>query len=232
MNRRPLEDRVAAVTALDDPVRRALFALVSTSELPISRDDAASALSLARSTAAFHLDRLVEAGLLGVEFKRLGTRSGPGAGRPSKLYHRLESELAVSVPDRRYDLAAEIMASAIDESAGSGMPVTEALAVAARETGQRMGEAADSLEHVLEETGYEPHPDGAGGWDFANCPFHQLSRTHTATMCGINGRFLVGVLEGAADSGHRIEPTPPGSRCCARIASIAEIPENIQTTSS
>ncbi|MET1043619.1 MAG: helix-turn-helix domain-containing protein [Microbacteriaceae bacterium] len=232
MKRRPLEDRVAAITALDDPVRRALFAIVAAAEHPVSRDDAASALNLARSTAAFHLDRLVDVGLLGVEFRRLGTKSGPGAGRPSKLYHRVESELAVSVPDRRYDLAAEIMASAIDESAGSGAPVTEALDHAAREAGRRMGAAAPTIETVLEQTGYQPQPDGAGGWDFANCPFHQLARTHTATICGINGRFLAGVLDGAADHGHRIEPPLPGSRCCARLAATPETTENVQTTFS
>ena len=92
MEQRPLADRVAAVSALDEPIRRALFDHVSRADSPVSRDDAADALGLARSTAAFHLDRLAEEGLLAVEFRRLTGRTGPGSGRPTKLYRRAAGE--------------------------------------------------------------------------------------------------------------------------------------------
>lgn len=218
MTRLPLTQRVAAITALDDPVRRAVYEFVSAADGPLSRDDVTTALKLPRSTAAYHLDRLAENGLVAVQFKRLGDKSGPGAGRPSKLYVRAHTELSVSVPDRRYELAGEIMATAIEESTRTGGPIEETLHRVARETGAAMGEASGTLERVLTDTGYEPRADDNGGYDFDNCPFHQLARSHTETICSLNGQFLDGALAGAQDFEHCVEPPKPGARCCARIA--------------
>jgi len=100
---------------------------------PVSREDAAGALDMSRELAAFHLDRLVEAGLLEPEYRRRTGRSGPGAGRPATLYRRVSCEVAVSLPPRRYDLAADLMATALDRLAdGSG---AEVAADVARERG-------------------------------------------------------------------------------------------------
>src|SRR3954465_4235620 len=85
------EDRsaqVAAVAALAEPTRRRLYEYVVRRPHPVSRDDVAGALGLPRPTAAFHLDRLVADGLLDVHYERRTGRTGPGAGRPAKLYRR------------------------------------------------------------------------------------------------------------------------------------------------
>jgi predicted ArsR family transcriptional regulator len=117
-----LADRVAAVSALDEPIRRALFAHVSRNDSPVSRDEAAEALGLARSTDAFHLDRLAAEGLLAVELKRLTGRTGPGSGRRAKLYRRAAGEVVVSVPERLYDLVGQLLLTAIEESIQTGEP--------------------------------------------------------------------------------------------------------------
>src|SRR5918994_4533132 len=117
MEQRPLADRVAAVSALDEPIRRALFDHVSRSGAPVSRDEAAEALGLARSTAAFHLDRLAEEGLLAVEFRRLTGRTGPGSGRPAKLYRRGTGGIAGTIPGRHYDFPGPPLLTAIEEAA-------------------------------------------------------------------------------------------------------------------
>jgi len=174
---------VAALSALDEPIRRALFDHVSRSAAPVSRDEAAAALGLARSTAAFHLDRLAAEGLLVVEFRRLTGRTGPGAGRPSKLYRRAAAEVAVTVPERRYDLAGQLALAAIEESARTGEPAGEALLRIAGDTGRALGSDAGSLEKVLEDHGFEPRPDGAGGIVLGNCPFHRLAQQHTEIVC-------------------------------------------------
>src|ERR671917_43859 len=96
MTLRPLPDRVAALAALNDPARRAVFDLVARAATAVSRDAAADALGVSRRVAAFHLDRLAEQGLLVVEYRRPPGRTGPGAGRPAKLYRRIEGEVAVS----------------------------------------------------------------------------------------------------------------------------------------
>src|SRR5215469_9684003 len=106
---------LASVSSLEDPVRRRLYDIVSARPEPVSRDDAAAAAGIGRPLAAYHLDKLVESGLLAVTYQRLTERSGPGAGRPAKLYARSDREFAVSVPPRDYELAAQILVQALAE---------------------------------------------------------------------------------------------------------------------
>ena len=86
------EAGVAAVAALAEPARRALYAFVSGQDEPVSREQAAAGAGVARHVAKFHLDKLVEDGLLDFEFRRPPGRRGPGAGRPAKVYRRSERE--------------------------------------------------------------------------------------------------------------------------------------------
>jgi predicted ArsR family transcriptional regulator len=220
VEQRPLADRVAAVSALDEPVRRALFDYVGGAGSPVSRDQAALALGLARSTAVFHLDRLVEQGLLAVQFKRLTGRTGPGAGRPSKLYTRAGGEVSVTVPERRYDLAAQLFLAAIEESARTGEPAGQVLLRLAGETGRAIGAAAGSLQKVLQDQGFEPRPDGAGGVVLGNCPFHRLAQQHTQTVCQLNLELLRGAAEGSHESPHTLELDPGEGRCCVRVLPV------------
>ena len=216
MEERTLADRVAAVSALEEPLRRALLDYVSRSDAPVSRDDVAEAFGLARSTAVFHLDRLAEAGLLAVEFRRLAGRTGPGAGRPSKLYTKAAGEVAVTVPERRYDVAGDLLLAAIEESARTGAAVKEALRHTAEQAGRRLASGDRSLEQILEDQGFEPRPDGDGGLVLGNCPFHRLARQHTEIVCQLN----LDVLRAAADAvgdRHRTMILDPGTgRCCVR----------------
>ena len=130
-----LDERITGVAALADPVRRQVYLYVAAQDDPVSRDDVAAGVGVARHTAKFHLDRLVADGLLDVAFRRLTGRSGPGAGRPSKVYRRAPHDVAVSLPERHYDLAGELMAVAIDRSAADGTPVLDALHAAAEARG-------------------------------------------------------------------------------------------------
>lgn len=216
MEQRPLADRVAAVSALDEPVRRALFDLVARRETPLSRDEAAEALGLARSTAAFHLDRLVDEGLLAVEFRRLTGRTGPGAGRPSKLYVRAAGEVTVTVPERHYDFAGHLLLAAIEESSRTGAAVGEALRRTAEQAGRELAAAGGSLEKILEDHGFEPRPDGSGGLLLGNCPFHRLAQRHTEIVCHLNLDLLRAAAEGSGDRRHTVVLDPGPGRCCVR----------------
>jgi predicted ArsR family transcriptional regulator len=216
MEKRPLADRVAAVSALDEPVRRALLDYVSRSDAPVSRDDAAEAFGLARSTAAFHLDRLAEAGLLAVEFRRLAGRTGPGAGRPSKLYTKAAGEVAVTVPERRYDFAGHLLLAAIEESTRTGETMREALRRTAEQAGRTLASGGEPLERILEDQGFEPRPDGHGGLVLGNCPFHRLARQHTEIVCHLNLELLRGAADGSGDRRHTMVLDPGMGRCCVR----------------
>ncbi len=121
--------------------RRQLFELVSCSDGAVGRDEAALAVDLPRSTASFHLDRLVKDGLLSVEFHKPAGEAGPGSGRPAKMYRTVEPEVGAFVPDRNYDLAGELLAAAIEKSTPGGEPVREALlATSAKPAGPRRRE--------------------------------------------------------------------------------------------
>ena len=123
--------------ALADPVRRELYRWVVAQAEPVSRDQAASGAGVPRHTAKFHLDRLVADGLLETEFRRLTGRRGPGAGRPAKLYRRSARQVSLTLPPRQYELAAQIMAAALD---GGGNP--EALHDRGRRGGAPGGQRA------------------------------------------------------------------------------------------
>ncbi len=230
MSDAPFVDRVHGVAALDHPVTQSVYRLLAERG-ELSRDGAAEALDLARSVAAFHLDKLVDAGLAEVRFERLTGRSGPGAGRTAKVYRRSDNEIGVSLPERRYDLAGGLLAEAVERSSDEGVPVATALRRAATETGRRIGEAArvaagrragrakrrDALVGALEQHGYEPHLRG-GEIVLTNCPFHALAEEHRDLVCGMNIELLSGVIDGAGGADvleARLAPQP--GYCCVRM---------------
>lgn len=210
-------ERLRAVASLGDPLRKRLFELVRDSAGAVSRDECAAALGLPKSTIRAQLDRLVEEKLLLVEFRKMGAKSGPGSGRPTKLYTAARSEISASVPPRHYDLAACLLAAAVQRSIDSGEDIQRSLSEVAFEEGKRMGAEAGNIHQLLANTGYSPEPDGDGGTIMANCPFHELSKEHTGVVCSLNGSLLSGALEGCADSCHNLEPDSEISHCCARL---------------
>jgi predicted ArsR family transcriptional regulator len=214
---RSLPDRVAALAALDDPVRKAVFDLVAGSAEPVGRDAAAEALGVSRRIAALHLDRLAEQGLLEFEFRRPPGRGGPGAGRPAKLYRRADDEVAVSVPERHYDVMGELLAAAVSDSIATGVAVRKVLSRTAYDAGRSIGARVGDLESALVEAGYEPRRDDAGAVDLHNCPFHRLARQYTELVCGVNLDLLRGVAGGAGDDADRAVLDPRPGRCCVRL---------------
>jgi predicted ArsR family transcriptional regulator len=221
VDRSTLPRRLAALATLVDPVRRSLYELVVRSPTPVGRDEAAQALGLSRRTAALHLDRLAEEGLLDVEYRRLSGRTGPGAGRPSKLYSRPAAEIAVHLPQRRYDLAAQLLATAVEASADSGEPVQEVLSRLAADTGRSVGVEAHTFDEALEEFGFEPRTDDKGGMTLANCPFHTLARDHTALVCGLNLELMRGIADGVPGRTREVVLDPGEGRCCVRVMPAA-----------
>lgn len=208
-------DGLSGLTALADPARRRLYEIVAASDDPVTRDEAASAAGISRTLAAYHLDRLVEAGLCAASYARPEGVGGPGAGRPAKRYSRVQQERIVSVPPRNYELLADLLASALDED-GDGA-VQRALLRAAAAEGRAVSSAHEDLLAVLRARGYEPALLPDGDIDLRNCPFHRLSSTHTELVCGLNHAMLGGVLEGRGEDPARAELCPREGRCCVVI---------------
>jgi predicted ArsR family transcriptional regulator len=209
---------VAAVSALDDPIRRHLYEYVAEQDTPISRDDAAAAVGIGRTLAAYHLDRLVAADLLVVSYQRPAGRGGPGAGRPAKLYTRTAGEMVVSVPPRDYELLAGLLVSSIEQDTGGA--VRAALNDAARDAGRRAArEAGGDSMIALRNCGYLPQPDGDGCISLRNCPFHSVAKDHLEVVCALNLELVAGVIEGSLNSDLRVELNPRPGRCCVVVHS-------------
>jgi predicted ArsR family transcriptional regulator len=224
------DTRVAGIAALHEPLRRQLYGYVVAQPEPVNRDQAAAGTGVARHVAKFHLDKLVDDGLLEVEYRRASGRSGPGAGRPAKFYRRTAGEISVSLPERHYELAGRLLARAIVEAERDGVAVSESLRDAAHETGRELGERVGvqagsrpsrtkllaATTDVLREAGYEPRTD-ADGVTLVNCPFHVLAQEYTDLVCGMNLDVMTGMVEQVegSDLEPRLEPTP--GQCCVRL---------------
>ena len=216
-------DAVEAAAALAEPTRRRLYELVVRAGRPVGRDEAAHVLDLPRQTAAFHLDRLADEGLLDVRFERRSGRVGPGAGRPAKLYVRSGREVSVQLPDRRYDLAGLLLAAAMEEAQSSREPPRQVLERHARTLGNDLGaEAAGEgrpVAEVLEDLGFEPAEEG-GEVVLRNCPFHELARQHAELVCGMNVHLLGGVLAGIGETRMTARLAPAAGHCCVRLSPV------------
>lgn len=237
------DDRIASVALLAEPNRQRLYDLVIASGEPVGRDDAAVALGMSRELAAFHLDRLVDAGLLETERRRRGTRSGPGAGRPAKLYRRARRDIAISLPPRRYDLAASLMATTLD--AFDGASGAEELAKVAHDRGAATGDDArrkagprpdrrrslTALLEILTAAGFEPQVEAPSGTvRLRNCPYDALATDHRDLTCGMNLAWAQGVVDGwGAPATVELDPAP--GRCCVAFHTELE-PDDRRSTAA
>ena len=232
---------LASLSSLDDPLRRRLYEVVTSQPGPVSRDEAASAAGIGRALAVYHLDKLVESGLLTASYQRPPGRSGPGAGRPAKMYARSDREFAVTVPPREYELAARLLVQAVEADPSNRSRA--ALAEAARRFGTELGSAfrpspADrdaggrdaagpeaagpeaggrDVKGVLTQQGYEPCCGADGVIRLRNCPFHQLAEQHRELVCGMNLALVEGLVEGLGADGWHPALDPRPGQCCVAI---------------
>jgi predicted ArsR family transcriptional regulator len=212
----PLDDDINCLCVLEDPVRRAVYRAVREAGEPVTRAEAGERAGISTRLATFHLEKLVAEGFVAATSERAG--GAPSMGRPAKRYSPTDLELEVSIPPRRYDLVADILASILgqvtDRTALSG----DIDAVAA-EYGQRIGRrvgrrlAEDRLMVALRALGYEPSVRG-GSIILRNCPFRRAAEAQPEVVCQVNHAFVGGVLAGLGTrSRASVLDREPG-RCC------------------
>lgn len=220
-----------AVGALEDDLRRELYLFVRTKGSPVTREEAAEAVGISRKLAAFHLDKLVERGLLTFSYARPAGRGGRGAGRPAKVYVPSEREIEVSIPERRYDLLGSVLLRAL-RSKRDGERGDAAARRAARETGEEIGRtearrrrlaapgperAMSAAVQILEERGYEPYRQSDGCVRVRSCPFHALAEQDRDLVCGLNQRLIGGVVHGLGNDSVDVVFDPVPGQCCVRL---------------
>jgi predicted ArsR family transcriptional regulator len=222
---------LAAVALLAEPVRQRLYSYLRERHEPVGREDAARHAGIAVKLAAFHLDRMAEAGLLEVEYRRLSGRVGPGAGRPAKLYSVSPRSISIDIPQTRYALAASMMATALSD-VFSGSDGADKLQEVATKVGESLGAdirgqvrtnraRREGVRQKLEQLGYDPQSQKSGELSLRNCIFSELSVSHRDLVCGMNAAFVRGLLEGACVRSSRVEgrtAEPPS--CCVNITGL------------
>ncbi|MER5885317.1 helix-turn-helix domain-containing protein [Streptomyces sp. NPDC001941] len=220
---------IDAIAALQDPVRRRLYEYVAAQGREVGRNEAAEAAGVARTLAAHHLDKLTDAGLLESGSRRLTGRSGPGAGRPAKVYTRSRDERSFSLPARDYRTAAELLAETA-EAAG----LDAELRAAARRRGEALRASAapcadlDRAAELLAARGYEPHREesadtGMPAVRLRNCPFHAVAESHPPLVCGMNLALLEGLLGTDGPVRARMDARP--GECCVVVEPV-EVSKN------
>jgi predicted ArsR family transcriptional regulator len=230
MDTRDLDQQLTGLAGLGDPLRRALYRHVAERGIPVSRDDAAHAVGISRPLAAYHLDKLVDDGLLEARYQRRGGRRGPGAGRPAKHYVRAERQIELSLPARDYAGLAELLAGAV-EADPSGT-AQAALNRAAAALGAKLGAeaatlvAADAdpaqvlaaLRQALTARGYEPYDEADGTIRLRNCPFDRIAAHHRELVCGANLAMVKGLTDQlGGDQPVRAVLDPQPGRCCVAL---------------
>lgn len=216
---------------LAEPTRRRVYDVVRAAPAAVTREEAADAASINARLAAFHLDRLAEAGLLDVHYARPPGRSGPGAGRPAKRYAPATCELQVSVPPRRYNLVARILAAAVASSPKNA-------AVAAEEWAGEEGRCAGAphrpvrrpsratalaaVQQALSALGFEPRLEESK-LRLRNCPFHDVVDVAPKLVCSLNHELVTGIIEGAGCE-QQLAAFPDGvlPDCCVTVAAAAK----------
>jgi predicted ArsR family transcriptional regulator len=233
MARAHLERELDALASLREPTRRRLYEYVERQPRAVSRGEAAAAVGVSRVLAAFHLDKLVRAGLLKTEYRRLSGRRGPGAGRTSKLYRRSRHQFQLSVPRRNHQLLARLL---VESFASEMLPSPDG--EPARRYGRSLGMRARGrirppadgdrllrcVEDVLESLGFGPYRAASGDVRLRNCPFDPLSRRFTPVVCGVAQAVVTGVAEGVGAEQLRVGRDEQPDRCCVVLNPAVDSP--------
>jgi predicted ArsR family transcriptional regulator len=222
-------DAVRAVAALDDAQRTRLYRAVREAGAPVTREEAARQVGISRKLAAFHLDRLVDAGLLEASYDR--PADAPARiGRAPKQYRASDVEVEISVPERHYDVVGEILIDALAVSRPDETP-TEAVDRVAYERGYQLGadaratrrlgrlgpeRATTVLVELLAGLGFEP-ASATGRVVQRNCPFHRLAQRSPTLVCGMNRGLVEGMLDGLGTSRLTAVLGPAKGRCCVVV---------------
>ena len=226
MNSNDVDQQLTGLAGLGDPIRRALYRHVAERGVPVSRDAAAAAVGISRPLAAYHLDKLVDDGLLEPRYRRRSGRRGPGAGRPAKHYVRADRQLELSLPARDYGALAELLAGAVeaDPSGAAKIAFQRAAATLGAEVGAEAASHTDpdqalaALRRALADRGYEPYDEPDGTIRLRNCPFDRIAAQHRDLVCGANHAMLQALtdrLEGDPPVHAVLDPQP--GRCCVAV---------------
>jgi predicted ArsR family transcriptional regulator len=225
----PAAAALTAVAALSDQLRRRMYGFIRRARRPVSREEAAETVGISRKLAAFHLDKLVEVGLLRARYEPVGGIRK--VGRTPKVYEPTDAEVHISIPAREHDLLADILIDVV-LTPDPGKAGHEAALQVARHRGAELGAAERerarpgrlSVERALTMTtaalaryGFEPDRVTPTLLRLRNCPFHPLASKAPQLVCGINHAFLTGFLDTLHAPTLTAILAPRPGECCVEL---------------
>jgi len=226
----PRDAPLATLAVLSEEMRWRLYALVRAAHRPVSREEAAASTGISRKLAAFHLDKLVAAGLLRARYDApLGPRR---VGRTPKTYEPSGADIAISIPARHHDVLADILIDAVRAGASGEDPRSAATRVAGVKGTEQGASQRERLRpgrlgaeraltvaaEILDEHGYEPEREAPTQLRLRNCPFHPLAARAPDVVCAVNKAYLSGLLEGLGVTSAEVVLDPELGTCCVRLA--------------
>jgi predicted ArsR family transcriptional regulator len=228
----PHDAPLATLAVLSEEMRWRLYALVRAAHRPVSREEAAASTGISRKLAAFHLDKLVSAGLLRARYDApLGPRR---VGRTPKTYEPSGADIAITIPARRHDVLADILIDAVRAGATGEDPRSVAAQVARAKGAEQGASQRERLRpgrlgaeraltvagEILDEYGYEPERETPTQLRLRNCPFHPLSARAPDVVCVVNQAYLGGLLDGLGATSVKVVHDPEPGTCCVRLTGI------------
>ena len=171
-----------------------------------------------RNVARSRLDRLVDASLLKVHFERRNGRTGPGAGRPARMYSVAPELASVEFPPHGYEGLVGLLMSSLPRRGRSrqlhavGVAFGEDLARSmSLRPARTLPGAVEEVCRALGEVGFHAAVDGAGddeAWiRTATCPLRPLVVAN-ADAVAIDRGMWAGLVAAA------LEDVAAGSLAC------------------
>jgi predicted ArsR family transcriptional regulator len=214
---------------LSEPSRLQMFSFIRSERRPVTREEAAASVGISRKLAAFHLDKLVEAGLLRARYET--SAAVRKVGRRPKVYEVSEAQISVSIPERRHELLADLLLDTV-LGQGDGESAHDSALRTALERGVTLGAAArgksrpgrlgserglTACAQMLEDHGFEPFREASHEVRLRNCPFHPLATRAPGLVCAMNHAFITGYLEGLQVPNVDAVLAPSAGECCVRL---------------
>lgn len=223
------------IELLNSPVRRTIVDFLARSSAdgePVQMTAAqlARLLELHVTTARFHLDQLVSAGILEASSVR------EGVGRPRKVYRQAPGSLVADGDTQAMRILTELLtdsfAARLDGEEVT--PYTAGRRWAERHIVEDGSERAATpgawlakigrVLDVLSEWGYTPNLSMSGAGRTAElqldrCPFLDLARSNPAVVCQIHRGLIAGALErfGEDNAEVSLEPFVGPRHCLAHV---------------
>jgi len=191
--------------ALADGGLRETLLFVRAQAAHVTAGDVAAALDVPRSVARWRLEKLTAAGLLETTFRRRTNRSGPGAGRPAKLYTPAVETNAIEFPPRRYETLVGLLSEGLPRKGLTAIGAKYAQALASEMRLRPAGSIRAGLERMcrgLGRLGFHVAVDDitADGVTLvsATCPLRPLLAAHPHAAAIDEGMWR-GLIEAATE---------------------------------